>query len=178
MMKCPNIARAALPLATALALAPVGAVAALGNGSRVGPHGVGPIVFGTTPAQAAATGTTFERSAPAPGSTCYYLLPSSAHGLRLMVEDGNIRRAELTQNSIATTDGFKVGDSATKLTTFYGSRAVASPDKYDPHAQTIAIAPKAGAGAGHRLTYKVEGGTVSAIVAGLQPQVDYVEGCS
>src|SRR5450631_736369 len=70
---------------------PVAAPAALSAASRVGPNGVGPIVIGTTPAQAAATGTLLH----ARGSSCYYLRPAAPAGVLLLVEDGTIRRVEV-----------------------------------------------------------------------------------
>lgn len=174
-----RLARISTAIALAATLAPAQVFAALSDASRIGPGGVGPIVFGTTPSQATATGTTFTQTKPAPGSTCFYLRPSAPAGLSLMVEGGNIRRAEATAPSIGTTDGFRVGDPVAKLGSFYGSRAQTSPDKYDPHASTLAILPKAGASdAPQRLVYKIKGGKVYKIIAGLRPQVDYVEGCS
>ncbi len=163
--------------AAAVGIVPLAAAAALTDASRLGPDGVGPIVFGTTPAQAAATGTAFEHGKPAPGSTCYYLRPSAPSGLTLLVEDGNIRRADVVSQAIATTDGFKVGEPVSKLMAFFGARAQTSPDKYDPQVKTITVAPKEGHDARGRTVYKVKHGTISKIIAGLRPQVGYVEGC-
>ena len=95
-----------------------------------------------------------------------------------MVEGGNIRRAELVESTIRTSDGFKVGDAMTKLAAFYRARAITSPDKFDPHMKTVAIATREGDGAVNKLVYKVKNGSIVAIIAGLRPQVDYVEGCS
>jgi hypothetical protein len=67
--------------------------APLSSSSRIGPTGVGSITFGTTPAQAAAGGTKFSATAPAQGSTCFYLRPSTPSGLSFMVENGTLRRA-------------------------------------------------------------------------------------
>ncbi|MGQ0569073.1 MAG: hypothetical protein ACT4P5_06005 [Armatimonadota bacterium] len=154
------------------------AAAALSSSSRVGPTGVGPIVFGTTPAQAAATGTKFVATKPSRGSSCFYLRPPTPSGLSFMVEHGTIRRAEVATSTIRTADGFLVGDSALRIETFYGQRARLAPDKYDPKAQTITILPKGSTDAKYRMVFKVKGGTVQAIIAGALPQVAYVEGCS
>jgi hypothetical protein len=152
--------------------------APLSSASRLGPTGVGPISFGTTPAQAKATGTGFTATALVQGSTCYYLRPSTLDGLRFMVEDGTLRRAEVSTSAVRTTDGFQVGDSASKVMTFYGSRASQAPDKYDPKAQTITVLPKGDADAKYRMIFNIKGGTVQSIFAGVLPQVQYVEGCS
>ncbi len=152
--------------------------APLSSSSRVGPTGVGPIAFGTTPAQAAATGTQFVRTKPARGSTCFYLRPVTQSGLSFMVEHGTIRRAEVVTSAMRTTDGFRVGDPVAKIEAFYGRRARLAPDKYDPDAQTITILPKGSADAKYRMVFKVQGGTVQAIFAGALPQVAYVERCS
>lgn len=95
-----------------------------------------------------------------------------------MVEAGTIRRAEVTTGAVYTTDGFRVGDPVSKIETFYGARASAAPDKYDPHAQTVTIAPKSGAESKYRMVFNVKGATVQSIFAGALPQVQYVEGCS
>ncbi len=154
------------------------AAAALSSSSRVGPTGVGPIVFGMTPAQATATGTAFVTTKPSRGSTCFYLRPRSLRGLSFMVEHGTIRRAEVVTSTIRTTDGLRVGDPGVKVTTFYRQRARLTPDKYDQKAQTITILPKGSADAKYRTVFTVKGGMVQMIVAGALPQVLYVEGCS
>ncbi len=154
------------------------AAAALSSASRVGPTGVGPIVFGMTPAQAATTGTHFVATKPALGSTCFYLRPPAPDGLSFLVEHGTIRRADIVTSTIRTIHGFRVGDLALKINTFYGKRARPAPDKYDPHVQMITIAPQGVADAKYRMVFRVKSGTVQAIIAGALPQVAYVEGCS
>lgn len=172
-------ARRTLCIATALALLPAVAVAAgLSSSSRVGPTGVGPVAFGATPAQAAARGVRFVATAPAPGSSCFYLRPPEPSGLRFMVENGTIRRAEIFNPALRTTDGLAVGDPVAKIASAYGPRAHISADKYDPSTQTATIAPKGGADAKYRIIFKLKGGVVQAIIAGALPQVEYVEGCS
>lgn len=154
------------------------AAAALSSSSRLGPTGVGPIVFGTTPAQAAASGSQFVATKPSLGSTCFYLRPPKPSGLSFMVENGTIRRAELVNQAIPTTDGFRVGDAVSKIETFYGRRAHRAPDKYDPNVQTVTVGPNGSADSKYRIVFKVRSGTVNAIFAGVLPQIEYVEGCS
>jgi hypothetical protein len=152
--------------------------APLSAASRVSPRGVGPIVIGSTPAQAAATGTVLRASTPSPGSSCFYLRPTAPAGLAFLVEAGTLRRAEIVNSAIATTDGFRVGDPLAKLQAAYGTRAHLSPGKYDPASQTLTIDPKSPADAAFRLMFVLRGGIVRTIFAGALPQVAYVEGCS
>lgn len=174
-----GISRVAVCICCVFALPPLSvSAAALSSSSRVGPKGVGPIVVGTTPSQAAATGTSLVATKPSLGSTCYYLRPPTPNGLSFMVEDGTIRRAEVTTPTISTSEGFRVGDPIAKVKNFFGQRAQVAPDKYDPQAQTVTIAPKGGADAKYRMVFKVKNATVQAIYAGALPQVEYVEGCS
>lgn len=154
------------------------ATTALSSSSRIGPTGVGAIVFGMTPAQATATGTRFVATKPSLGSSCSYLRPRTPRGLSFLVEHGTIRRAEVVTSTIVTTDGFRVGDPSLKIETFYGQRVHRAPDKYDPKSRTITIGPKGSADAKYRMVFKVKNGTVQAIFAGALPQVAYVEGCS
>jgi hypothetical protein len=164
--------------ALCFAALPVCGQAALSAASRVGPKGIGPIVIGTTPGQAAATGTHFSATAPAAGSTCFYLRPTTPAGLSLLVEDGTVRRAEVASPKLVTTDGFRVGDSLAKIKAFYGPRAHLSPGKYDSHAQTVTIDPKGNADAKFRFVFALRDGVVQTVYAGALPQVAYVEGCS
>jgi hypothetical protein len=136
-------------------------IAALSPSSRVGPTGVGPIVFGTTPTQAESTGTVLTPlGTPAEGSSCYYLRAKSLSGLDFMVEGGTLRRVDVNTPDFQTTDGFRVGDSATKVERFYGPRASIEPDKYDSKAQTITVAPLGSDAAKYRIVFKVKGGEV------------------
>lgn len=164
--------------ALAVAFAPTRASAALSPASRIGPGGVGPVVFGTTPAQAASGGLRFTTTAPAAGSSCYYLRPGAPAGLTFLVESGTIRRAEMRSAGLATTDGFRVGDAIQRVTAFYGQHAQLAPDKYDPMLQTVTVVPQRAADRKFRLIFKAGGGTIRAIYAGALPQVAYVEGCS
>ncbi|PZR60888.1 MAG: hypothetical protein DLM53_11085 [Candidatus Eremiobacter antarcticus] len=152
--------------------------APLSSSSRIGPRGVGPIVFGVAQRQAVETGTRFTLSKPSTGSTCFMLYPRTPAGLAFMVENGSIRRAEVTGKTIASVDGFRVGDSGATLLRFYGQRARLSPNKYDPKVEMAVIEPKSSADAKYRMTYSLKNGAVQTIVAGLLPQVAYVEGCS
>jgi hypothetical protein len=127
------------------------------SASRVGPNGVGPIIIGTTPAQAAATGTLLHASAPARGSSCFYLRPVAPAGV---------------------VDDFRVGDPLANIRQFYGSRARVRPGKYDPHDQTLTIEPPAGGDPKFRLIFALRKGIVQTIYAGALPQVAYVQGCS
>jgi hypothetical protein len=164
--------------AIATASAANATLTALTSLSRLGPTGIGAIVFGSTPAQAAAAGLRFATSVPTRGTSCRYLRPIDRAGLAFLVEDGTIRRAEMTTSALATTDGFRVGDPMPKVIAFYGHRAQIAPDKYDPAAQTIAISAKPGADPRFRMLFKARAGVVRAIFAGVAPQIDYVEGCS
>lgn len=159
-------------------LDPARADAALSAGSRIGPNGVGPIVIGTTPVQAAATGTRFTATAPAPGSSCYYMQPLTPAGVTFLVEFGTLRRVEVRVRGLATTDGFRVGDPLAKLRAFYRTRARLAPDKYDPNVATLTLDPASAVDVKYRTIFRIEGGSVSAIYSGALPQVAYVESCS
>ena len=99
-------------------------------------------------------------------------------GVVLLVENGTIRRVEVVNPAVRTTDGFRVGDQPGKIRQFYGSRARVSPGKYDPHDQTLTIEPSAGGDPKFRLIFALRKGIVQTICAGALPQVAYVEGCS
>jgi hypothetical protein len=110
----------------------------------------------------------------------FVLLPSAGApaGVLLLVEDGTIRRVEVANPAVRTTDAFRVGDPRAKIRQFYGSRARVSPGKYDPDDQTLTIEPPAGGNPKFRLVFALRKGIVQTIYAGALPQVAYVEGCS
>lgn len=145
---------------------------------RIGPAGVGAIIFGQTPVQAAATGMHFTSTKPAAGSSCYYLRSQAHVGLSFMVEHGTIRRAEVLRGKIVTVDGFRIGDPISKIAQFFAKRARIVPNKYDPTARDVFIDPKGTADAKYRMLFKSKNGVVQAIFAGVLPQIEYVEGCA
>ena len=172
-----RLAAVVLGVAFAFALVSQGARAALTSESKLGTTGVGPIVFGMTPSQALATGTKLSSGKPAPGSTCYQMRPDMPSGLSFLVEEGNVRRADVEAASIASTDGFRVGDPLAKVVDFYGTRVTVTPAKYDPAGKTVTVAPKAGADDKSRFVFEVKDGKIHRMISGLMPQVSYVEGC-
>jgi hypothetical protein len=156
----------------------IAAAATLSSSSRIGPTGIGPIVFGMTPAQAATTGVKLiPYGAPASRGTCYYVRPDSPGGVDFMIESGTLRRVDVTSREIATTDGFRVGGSAARVLQFYGSRATLEPDKYDPAVRTIVVTPSGANADKFRLLFKIKKSAIVQIIAGLLPQVLYVERC-
>ncbi|HVA32708.1 MAG TPA: hypothetical protein VNG31_01085 [Candidatus Baltobacteraceae bacterium] len=165
-----------------VALLPAATVAApLSAASRVGPPGIGPIHFGMTPAQAAATGATLTMLSGAPvpsGETgCYFVRAKGLNDVEFMVEGGTLRRADVDSREIRTTDGFRVGDAAAAIERFYGSRASVNPDKYDPAVQEIEVVPTGPSAAKYRMIFRIKKGAVFQIRAGALPQVQYVERC-
>ncbi len=172
-----RLIRHAAALLLCLGVATRVAGAPLSPASRVGPTGMGPVVVGTTPAQAKATGTRLTATTPAPGSTCYYLMPPHLPGIAFMVEAGTIRRVEVRSGAFRTVDGFRIGDRLESLTSFYGKRATIAPDKYDPGVRVLTVTPSGEAGRRYRIVYEIEHGMVKRIVAGALPQAAYVEGC-
>lgn len=172
---------AAFAVTIAAFLPAVVAAAPLSSASRLGPAGIGPVLFGMTPAQAAATGTalTTLSGAPVPsGKTeCFFVRPKGLSGIEFMVEDGALRRADVDSKEIRTTDGFRVGDTAAAIERFYGSRASVNPDKYDPAVREIEVVPTGSSAAKYRTIFRTKNGTVFQIRAGALPQVHYVERC-
>jgi hypothetical protein len=146
--------------------------------SKIGPSGVGPIVFGMTPAQAAATGTHLTPyGPPALGGTCYYVRSPGLKGFDFMVEGGTLRRIDVLTPDMQTVDGFRVGDPALEVQKFYGRRASIFPEKYDPHAHIIEVVPKGSEAAKFRTLFFVKNSLVYKIIAGALPQVHWVERC-
>lgn len=142
-------------------------------------RGYGPLRVGMTLAEAqAAAGTTLTLPPQTDAEQCDYAVWTGApHGVHLMFEGGVLRRVDFDSSSIATAEGLRVGDAASRAVTLYGARATRRPHKYevgeyfivpaDPVADTV-----------HRLVVEVTRDTVRAWRVGQFPQVEYVEGCS
>jgi hypothetical protein len=135
----------------------------------------GPVRFGMTAAEAssAAGGTP-----GAPGdSACRYWVPQGAPvGLRLMLENGIVVRADVDSAGITTISNLGVGSPVDSVVSAIGPALQVSPHKYQWEEGWRYLS--FGDDSTHRLIFTVDSHVVRSYRAGILPAVEYVEGCS
>lgn len=156
------------------ARAPMAAAAAPWS---VTPGAAGPVRFGMTAAEASvAVGAAPGNTAPA-DSTCSYWLPQGAPaGLRLMLENGVVVRADVDSAGIPTIGGLQVGSPVESVVVALGPSLQVTPHKYQWEMgwRYLSFSDDST----HRLVFEVDSHVVRSWRAGLVPAVEYVEGCS
>ncbi len=137
-------------------------------------HGAGPIRFGMTVAQASgALGTTIGAS---PQGCDYASMPGAPAGMRFMVVDGRIVRADVDSAGLPSDRGAEVGMTASEVRTRYGDSLTEMPHKYDTAGRYLTFAPPTGDTA-YRVLFETTGDRVVRYRAGRVPEVEWVEGC-
>jgi hypothetical protein len=137
-------------------------------------QGAGPIRFGMTVAQASgALGTTV---GAAPQGCDYASMPGVPAGMRFMVVDGRIVRADIDSAGLPSDRGAAVGMAAADVQRRYGDSLAVMPHKYDSTGRYLVYAPPAGDTA-YRVLFETAADTVVRYRAGRVPEVEWVEGC-
>jgi len=141
--------------------------------------GYGDLRFGMTAEQAKqAWGGELKGKPDEPGG-CYYLQPiwgSNPREFGFMVEDGKFVRVDVGNDKEIAPGGGKKGMSADEIGKLYAGRVETQPHKYEQGAKYLRI--KDASGASSVLVFETDSsGRVTSWRIGLQPQVDYLEGC-
>lgn len=157
------------------------ASAGVATDTQAGFAGYGDMKLGSTVEQAkAAWGGELNGKAPADGSTCYYLTPKwvkKTSDFAFMIEDGKFVRYEVSTDKEVAPGGGKVGMSTEELQKLYHGALQSTPHKYVEGGHYLSV--DASGVAPSKLVFETEpDGKVSEWRVGLNPQVDYVEGCS
>jgi hypothetical protein len=134
--------------------------------------GIGPIRIGMTVAEVRqALGSNL--IAMGPISFCYYVKPERGpSGVLFMIADDRIVRVDVSNPSIATTLGARVGDNEGQIKALY-SQVVVSPRKTTSGHYLTAM--PAG---NYRIVFETDGSRVTRYWAGRMPEVSWVEGCT
>jgi hypothetical protein len=110
--------------------------------------------------------------------TCrYYKAEGALANLAFMTADGVVVRLDVQPGSGIVTDaGAKIGDSEARVLELYKGRVEVQPHKYTgPEGHYLVV--KGGDGK-VQLVFETDGAKVVSYRAGVEPQVQYVEGCS
>jgi hypothetical protein len=152
--------------------APSPAMAAAAGPPVLSASSYGPVKFGAT---LAAIEKTLGSKAEAPGKqdpACQSVRFPSLPGIRFMVEDGVVTRADV-EPGIANTLGLAVGDTLAQARERHAATNV-GPHKYEPAGHYLTMKSPDGRAA---IVMEEDGKTITKIRAGLLPSVSYVEGC-
>ncbi|WP_460830869.1 lectin [Lysobacter humi (ex Lee et al. 2017)] len=166
--------------ATAAPQAPVATPPATGPNALARVDGYGDLRFGMDAAEArAAWGGELIGDEPGP-ENCAYLRPKWADGtgrFGLMFEGGKFVRYDVGTDREAAPGGGKVGMTRAQIEALYPGRVAVEPHKYVEGAVELRIADPAAKG--RAILFETDAqGRVTHWRAGVEPQVDYVEGCA
>ena len=122
-------------------------------------------------------------AAPPPDdpAACHYLLSRprgpDGFGLAFMMEGGKFVRYDVDTPAIVAPGGLAVGMRAQDVQTAFGTQVDVQPHKYVDAGEVLVVRPADGGES--RLVFETDGrGIITAWRIGLEPQVQYVEGCS
>ena len=111
----------------------------------------------------------------AENTSCYYLLPAGAgYGRTFMMVDGTMQRIDVRDTSVETMEGAMVGMSLDLVDGLYEG-GVRTPNKYAPANEDLKV------DLGNDIYAIFEEGNdgkVRAYRVGMEPAVDFVEGCA
>jgi hypothetical protein len=148
-----------------------GAHMALANTDVLSPQGYGEIRFGMKLSEAEKI--LMQSAEPAyKGKECAFVEFKKYTGLKFMVEDGVLTRADAAE-SIKNSADIKVGMPLAAVRKLYPA-IVIEAHKYDDQGHYLILNTSNGAAA---IVAEEGGGKVTEVRAGLNPSVGYVEGC-
>ena len=137
----------------------------------------GPVRFGMKATEAsAAVGAAAANAAPTDSACRYWIPPGAPAGLRLMLENGLVVRADVDSAGITTVSNLGVGSPVESVVVAIGPSLQVSPHKYrwEEGWRYLSV----GDDSVHRLIFTVDSHAVRSFRVGVLPAVEYVEGCS
>lgn len=114
---------------------------------------------------------------------CSYvtLIPSQRNGtpaVSLMIVNGRLARVDVSDSTVTTEAGARIGDTEVRVLEMYGSRVRIRPHKYVDDGRYLIVPRGPGADSVERLVFETASGRVTAMRGGKLPEVEWVEGCS
>ncbi|MEW5859344.1 MAG: hypothetical protein AB1861_18480 [Cyanobacteriota bacterium] len=142
--------------------------------------GLGSIKINMTVAQASGVaGTQIVPSRQNPNRVCDYYKPANGpEGVTFMVTEGRIATVEIETNKITTVHGIKVDDTESTIKSAYPGQIQVSRLPNSEKGKAWVVQPSSFANKNFRLVFvSPNGETVSRMIAGKVPEVNYAEGC-
>jgi hypothetical protein len=103
---------------------------------------------------------------------CSYVTFAAYPDIRFMIENEIVTRAD-TGATIANSTGLAIGDNSAELQQANPEIKI-MPHKYDPGSHYLVLSSADGTSA---LVFEESGGLITQVRAGVEPSVEYVEGC-
>lgn len=107
-------------------------------------------------------------------ASCRYVSPAGLSGVSFMVVNGEVARSDITEPTVATRSGIRVGASADAVREAYGDRIEEEEGLYDNTLLTFVPNDPSDE---TRLVFDTDGIRVTGMQAGRLPEVEYPEGC-
>jgi hypothetical protein len=104
---------------------------------------------------------------------CDFVTFKKYPGVKFMVEKGVVTRADVTDSSIPNSLGIKNGTTLDEVKRIY-PKVIVEPHQYDPTGHYLIFKSKDGKRA---IVFEEGDGKITDVRAGMEPSVEYVEGC-
>jgi hypothetical protein len=149
--------------------------------SRLSLYGLGSVKINMTVAEASGVaGTPIVPFKPNPNPVCSYYKPANGpEGVTFMVTSGRIATVEIETNKIVTDYGAKIGDSESLIKSLYPAGQIQTARLANSEqGKSWTVQPSSFAEKNLRLVFvSTNGKTVTRMMAGKVPEVNYIEGC-
>ncbi len=149
--------------------------------SRLSLYGLGSVKINMTVAEASGVaGTPIVPFKPNPNRVCDYYKPANGpEGVKFMVTSGRIATVEIETNKIVTNYGAKIGDSESLIKSLYPAGQIQTARLANSEqGKSWTVQPSSFAEKNLRLVFaSTNGKTVTRMIAGKVPEVNYIEGC-
>ncbi len=104
---------------------------------------------------------------------CDFVTFKKYPGLKFMVEKGIVTRADVTDSSIPNAVGIEIGTTLDEVKRRY-PKVIVEHHQYDPMGHYLIFKSKDGKRA---IVFEEGNGKITDVRAGVEPSVEYVEGC-
>lgn len=140
------------------------------------PDHAGPIRFGAPAAEVMrALGDSTTR---VPTTGCDYWRPATAPpGMRFMIENGSVVRADMDSAGVETGEGIGIGSAESAIRAAYGQHLTVQLHKYQWEAGWKYFIYLPADDSLNAIVFETDGKTVRTFRAGRRPQVQYAERC-
>ena len=149
--------------------------------SRLSIYGLGSVKINMTVAEASGVaGTPIVPFKPNPNPVCSYYKPANGpEGVTFMVSSGRIATVQIETNKIVTNYGAKIGDSESVIKSLYPAGQIQTARLANSEqGKSWTVQPSNFAEKNLRLVFaSTNGKTVTRMIAGKVPEVNYIEGC-
>ncbi len=148
--------------------------------SRLSLYGLGSVKINMTVAEASGVaGTPIVPFKPNPNRVCDYYKPANGpEGVTFMVSSGRIATVEIETNKIVTVHGVKIDDSESLIKSVYPGQIQTTRLANSEKGKSWIVQPSSFAEKNLRLVFvSTNGKTVTRMIAGKVPEVNYIEGC-